>query len=467
MGNPTAVLRSLQQRRQRCARRAACRCRCGLVAIALVLTLAPLLYGADLPPSPLEGAAVTAAATAAVTAAEQRQVRRVPVSPTCSAEQERWYIEVRYRYRDLALDIWRLRFSLADATEVGGWQREFNAVIHRDGESLPIYHSLLPSMPSELIIDSGERRMEIVEVACRPYHPFPSVENSTTIHAIDTATLVAQNDFAHSSNKGNNQDFFLYRWSHFPSMLIVDTASYQTLGRLFNRLAFFIEKRGSAGTLYNDAELVGRFAWNGHNYNADDLSRFYNTAEERRVKLNREELQLRDILVAHGVLRNAHLPLRTEDDRYAAGEGGVVAVSHQAGSYARRLILQHELLHALFYASDKYRAVVEQVWLSLSDEERRGWRALLGHLTYDSENEYVVTNEFQAYLLAKPAAESIAQMTAVAQAAATDEGNAIGLAALVASNSASMRKSATQLALLLRAYSGLAPGSLRNVEGEG
>lgn len=488
MDNPTVNLHSLQQRHVCHADRYRYRLVVVATALGLVLVLAmglaPLLYGGgvDLPPSPLEEGGEGHAGTVESQQREERE--RIAISPACNAGQERWYIEVRYRYRDPALDIWRLRFSLAaeaggvGETEGAGWRRDFNTVIRRGGgQSLPIYHSLLPSMPSELIVDNNERRVAITTVSCRPYEPFPSTSNSAIIHPIDVATLTARNDFAHPVNKdGNNLGFFLYRWNHFPSMLIADTADYQTLGRLFNRLAFFIEKKGSAGTLYSDAELGGRFAWNGHNYNAADLARFYSAAEAeaRQVTLNAEELQLRDILIAHGVIVNAPRPLRTADDRYAAGVGGVVAISQQSNAYARRLLLQHELLHAVFYASDGYRAAVERVWLALSDEERRGWRALLGYLTYDPENEYVVMNEFHAYLLAKPVAESIAQLTAIAGAAAraapqgeaaTDERDGVGLAALVAGDSRSMRQSAAQLTLLLGAYSGLAPGSLRNVEG--
>lgn len=455
MNNRTFIKLSLQQSRLQKQRKAPA----VLHRIALRLFLVIVFYFCN-PLLPIQLHADTAKAVAAVGALEEQ----IAISPQCSAETERWYIAVNYRYLDATLDTWRLRFALATEGD-DTWREYFTAIVHRASESFSIYPHRLPSIPTMLIVDGNEERVHIDSVACRPYQPFPSDNNREAIPYIDTSTITTQNDFPGVVYQGQPQDFLLYRWDHFPTMLIVDTADYNTLGLLFNRLAFFIEKNGAAGTLYSDQELEGRFAWNGHNYNAADLALFYNSAQEQNVTLNRYETTLRALLLSIGVLQRTDT---SSDEQYVAGEGGVVAISQQSGTYVRRLILQHELLHATFYADEEFRKAVEEVWFALSAQERLGWRAMLGHLTYDPENEYVMINEFQAYLLAKTASASVAQMTSIAQtvlrSATSSADEREGLTALIKDDSRSMRDSASQLSALLTAYSGLAAGTLRNIE---
>jgi hypothetical protein len=186
--------------------------------------------------------------------------------------------------------------------------------------------------------------------------------------------------------------FRLYRWERYPGTLIFDTADWETQAALFKRLAFFVEKRGFAGTLLSQAELVGRYGWNAHNYHPGDLARFFTRAQDEEVDLTGLEMELRQLLLQEGLIAEA-------GGKYTAGSGGVLSVSRASSPALRELLLVHEALHGIFYAVPAFRHAVEREWDGLSEAERTFWRFLLGVMGYNPEDAYLMQNEFQAYLL--------------------------------------------------------------------
>ncbi|MFW5745795.1 MAG: hypothetical protein ACOC2D_21155, partial [Spirochaetota bacterium] len=97
-------------------------------------------------------------------------------------------------------------------------------------------------------------------------------------------------------------DFELFSWTLYPSVLIVDSASYEIQSRFFKRLAFFVEKVGYRGELLTDEQLVGRHGYNAHNYNAEGLAGFFTAVAERGIDLTAEERLLREIVVEAGII---------------------------------------------------------------------------------------------------------------------------------------------------------------------
>ena len=194
-----------------------------------------------------------------------------------------------------------------------------------------------------------------------------------------------------------SKDYELFRWSLFPEVLIVDTRDYAAQARFFKRLAFFVEKEGYRGQILTNSDLAGRHGYNAHNYNGDGLAGFFTAAGARGVELNEEELLLRSIAEREGmIVRNGA--------GFAAGAGGILAVSQESWGIPglRELLLTHEAYHGVVYADPAYVAAVEQLWNSLSDSERRYWLLLLDGMQYDTADDYLVINEFQAYLLQQP-----------------------------------------------------------------
>jgi hypothetical protein len=187
-------------------------------------------------------------------------------------------------------------------------------------------------------------------------------------------------------------DFELFSWDRFPHVLIFDTASYDVQDALFNRLAFFVEKAGHAGKIEAPAALAGIHGYNAHDYRAEDLARFFTTADEQGVALSAEEEKLAALLVENGVIQKT-------GSGYAPGEGCVISLSRSSSPVLRDLLLTHECFHGAFFSLPAFREATEKEWASLSPLEQQVWKGFLASRAYDIEDRYLLVNEFQSYLL--------------------------------------------------------------------
>ena len=193
-------------------------------------------------------------------------------------------------------------------------------------------------------------------------------------------------------------EFELYAWNgarahQAAPVLVFDTADYATQARFFRRLAFYVEKRGYRGRLLADGELQGLRGYNAHDYAAPDLARFFSAAQATGLALSDEELLLRTVALTHGII---------EPDPaggWRAGAGAILSISQSSGGALRRLLLRHEALHGLYFTHPAYQEAAQELWQELSANERLYWHLLLDAVGYDIEYEWLVVNEFQAYLL--------------------------------------------------------------------
>ena len=206
-------------------------------------------------------------------------------------------------------------------------------------------------------------------------------------------------------------DFELYQWSGVPGgaaapVLVFDTADYATQARLFRRLAFFVEKRGFRGRLLGDDELAGRRGYNAHDYAAPDLARFFSLAQEQGLALNDQELLLRSVAVAHGILQP------DPGGGWRAGTGAILSISQASHAQLRDLLLRHEALHGLYFTHAPFREAVWAAWQQLTEDEQRFWVLLLAAVNYDVDYPDLVVNEFQSYLL-QQGANRVANFLAV------------------------------------------------------
>jgi hypothetical protein len=193
-----------------------------------------------------------------------------------------------------------------------------------------------------------------------------------------------------------NEDFEVFRWESFPGALIFDTADYAAQDRLFKRLAFFVEKRGYRGKLVSDRDLAGQHAWNAHDYRAQDLAAFYELARLQNFPLLPEELLLKDILADNGIIK-------IQNESVTAGEGAIVSVSRESNGYLRRLFMAHECFHGIFFLDADFRAFAQQRYDRLDSVSKRVLLSYFDYQSYDIADEYLVVNEFMAYLLQQSA----------------------------------------------------------------
>ena len=187
----------------------------------------------------------------------------------------------------------------------------------------------------------------------------------------------------------------VYRWDRFPDMLVIDSASFHVQDRMFTRLAYFLEKRGFRGKLMTNVQLTGRHGWNAHDYGPDGLASFYNAASTQGFPLNPEEKALESLALRENILR-------ADATQVLPGQGGVLAISRSSSEIERRYLLTHESFHGIFFSSPAYRDFVFTVWDSLPENERVFYKAFLASLGYDSDDEFLAVNEFQAYLMQQP-----------------------------------------------------------------
>jgi hypothetical protein len=189
--------------------------------------------------------------------------------------------------------------------------------------------------------------------------------------------------------------FHLYRWDRFPSVLIFDTADFATQNRMFSRLAFFLEKRGSRGRLLSNDELAGSHGWNAHDYGPQGLAAFFEKARREAFPLNLEERLLLDIVLRQGIVAVSR-------GAYRPGVGALISISRSSSVYERRFLLLHESFHGIFFVSAEYRRFCFALWDSLLEDERGFFSALLALLGYDSADPALCVNEMQAYLMQQP-----------------------------------------------------------------
>jgi len=192
-----------------------------------------------------------------------------------------------------------------------------------------------------------------------------------------------------------NSRFELFRWYRFPSLLIFDTADYDVQDRLLKRIAFFVEKRGFRGRLAHDEEIADLHGWNAHDYRSEDLARFFQTARMENFPLNREELELEQILLNTGLMWETL-------DGLQGGEGGILSISREAPEFLRFLFMAHEGFHGLFYIDEDFREFTANRWYWFPEDGQRMFLTFLDDQEYDITVEFIVLKEFASFLLQQP-----------------------------------------------------------------
>lgn len=203
-----------------------------------------------------------------------------------------------------------------------------------------------------------------------------------------------------------------------PDIYVLDFPSLAQQGAMFNRVVAFIERVGAPhDRVLTDSELaelirsLGRkpttFAF-GNDFRVSELVRFFNLADLGGVELNAEEALLRDFLAEQGLMRVKYQFFQTVwPDRVILSipqvrpHGGGDGVAILPG--VRASILRHELAHGEFYANDDYAEYCAAFWTQVMTEaERAAFRTFLGAKAYDTDNDDLMINETQAYLIHTP-----------------------------------------------------------------
>jgi hypothetical protein len=211
------------------------------------------------------------------------------------------------------------------------------------------------------------------------------------------------------------------RWSRFkanPAIVVIEYPSLHEQGLAMNRLAAMFEKRavqrdhvptdGELGELIRrSGDTIASF-YQGHDYSAANVARFFSLAEAQRVILNAQESQLRSLLLEVELMkRGATGDFQALGNQAAISFTGVQpddpAPDERVDGIRREAVLRHELSHGEFFTDQAYRAHCMRFWREvLSGNERRMFSAYLKSLDYNPADEELMANETQALLMHTP-----------------------------------------------------------------
>lgn len=222
----------------------------------------------------------------------------------------------------------------------------------------------------------------------------PAQKNVLTPIKTDPGLIMAW-----SRNNWRGNDYELFEWDRFPGILFFDTSSYAVQDAFFRRLAYYVEKAGYRGTLLSDAQLSGKHGYNAHDYRAESLADFFEKARNDDFPLNEKELLLKEILVANGILK------RAPDGTISAGTGAVISISQESTPYLRATFIAHEGWHGLFFLDDEFRNATASIYYTIDQRTLaylRKYFQVTPSLNYDVNDDYLMKNEFMAYMLQRP-----------------------------------------------------------------
>lgn len=200
-------------------------------------------------------------------------------------------------------------------------------------------------------------------------------------------------------------------------ILVIDFPTLAEQGKMFNRIVALIERIGAPRERVLDNEELARFIRSvgkteatlayGNDFLVAELVVFFNLADMGGIQLTAQEVALRQLLADRRLMvyRNGFYQAVTPQavilsiPQESGGSPGNPPVS----TLARQTILMHEISHAEFYTNPAYANYCRQFWRSVMSAEQRGAiRKFLSRSSYNPDNEEMMINETQAYLLYTP-----------------------------------------------------------------
>lgn len=187
--------------------------------------------------------------------------------------------------------------------------------------------------------------------------------------------------------------------SEIPGTVTCLTETEEGMRRLMGRVSYYVEGApGKTLVAENDPQFLAtpQAQYAGHDIQSEDMEEFFRASEkacqtDQRFCLNALETQLRDQVLSIARERGYQ--------KYV-----VLAAAGYTGYMS--MVLSHEYLHARYFLNADYRAHVKKFWIeNLDAETRQGITKALGH-TYNltgAQGEFLLLNEFQAYVLQKDA----------------------------------------------------------------
>ncbi len=228
---------------------------------------------------------------------------------------------------------------------------------------------------------------------------------------------VVQGDF---QNIVGTQSGALAVWqiSDNPNIYVFDFPGLENQGRSFNRITQFTEQQSTepypkvlgnrelASYIAAARRTTADFAF-GHDVLVSELVQFFNYALRDKIELNPEEITLRDFLVEQGLVRlwrGFYQAMKPDVVLLAVPQTQARKANEpMVSDGARYAILLHELAHAEYYTNPHYAKFCQRYWYeTLTEDQRELFKRFLANFNYSVNNEELLINEMQAYLMFTP-----------------------------------------------------------------
>jgi hypothetical protein len=211
-----------------------------------------------------------------------------------------------------------------------------------------------------------------------------------------------------------------WRFKSNPAVFVIEFPSLHEQGMAMNRMAALFEKRHAPrDRVLNDSELAALVQrsgdstasfYQGHDYPAARVARFFTLAAAAQTALNRQERQLLAKLQDAGAIAgDAHTGFSAPGTQAVVSftalqaDDPTTAADETIDPVRRQAVLRHELSHGEYFTNPSYRAHSHTFWSRrLSAKERATWKRYLASLDYDPADEDLMANETQAMLMHTP-----------------------------------------------------------------
>lgn len=304
----------------------------------------------------------------------------------------------------------------------------FNSLITKNSQLPEVVVSLLKNTSgSRVVLDAGGEKITLYQtnksqviIPCQSLsNPFSKISVSEHPENVESLLVQCADEkyfdpnvpikidpgliASWKSSAWRRHDFELFEWDRFSHVLFFDTADYSVQDDLFRRLAFFVEKTGYRGQLVSDSELKDKHGYNAHDYSAASLANFFAQAESEHFQLNKMELLLKEILIDNGLI------IRSSDGVISEGVGALVSISQESPLYLRKVFIAHEGLHTLYFTDAEFRNTVASVYYTIDPKTLSfliNYFRITPTLDYDVNDDYLIKNEFMAYMLQRPLSQT-------------------------------------------------------------
>lgn len=242
--------------------------------------------------------------------------------------------------------------------------------------------------------------------------PAPEGPSATPLPTLSAAQWLA----------GHASDWRAGRLQEEPAVVVIEFPSLAEQGAAMNRIAALLEKTGAPrDRVLGNPELAGLIAhggdtaatfYQGHDYGSVGLAHFFSLAQAQGLALDPPERRLLDLLIAAGVVAQAGngapgyrspgvqalitFTATQADDPATPGDETIDARQRES-------IFRHEASHGRFYTRPVYQAHCRQFWRDvLTEPQRERIRRYLAGAGYNRQDEDLMLNEAQAFLLHTP-----------------------------------------------------------------